>query len=94
MRNDVILYHSLSGCGAVGSALDWGSRGREFKSRHSDQKYKIAFAILYFFIHCESNGISSRFSVYIFRNDDIQSVALMVYNFYEIDDIHGYAVIL
>ena len=27
-----------SGCGAVGSALDWGSRGREFKSRHSDQK--------------------------------------------------------
>lgn len=27
----------LSGCGAVGSALDWGSRGREFKSRHSDQ---------------------------------------------------------
>lgn len=25
-----------SGCGAVGSALDWGSRGREFKSRHSD----------------------------------------------------------
>ena len=38
MRNDVILYPSLSGCGAVGSALDWGSRGREFKSRHSDQK--------------------------------------------------------
>ena len=27
----------ISGCGAVGSALDWGSRGREFKSRHSDQ---------------------------------------------------------
>ena len=26
-----------SGCSAVGSALDWGSRGREFKSRHSDQ---------------------------------------------------------
>ena len=25
-----------SGCSAVGSALDWGSRGREFKSRHSD----------------------------------------------------------
>ena len=36
MQNDMILYHSLSGCGAVGSALDWGSRGREFKSRHSD----------------------------------------------------------
>ena len=27
---------AISGCGAVGSALDWGSRGREFKSRHSD----------------------------------------------------------
>ena len=27
----------VSGCSAVGSALDWGSRGREFKSRHSDQ---------------------------------------------------------
>ena len=42
MRNDVILYPSLSGCGAVGSALDWGSRGREFKSRHSDQLKKKA----------------------------------------------------
>ena len=30
-----------SGCGAAGSALDWGSRGREFKSRHSDQKIEI-----------------------------------------------------
>ena len=30
----------ISGCGAVGSALDWGSRGREFKSRHSDQSLK------------------------------------------------------
>mgnify|MGYP007003814615 CR=1 FL=1 len=29
--------HKISGCSAVGSALDWGSRGREFKSRHSDQ---------------------------------------------------------
>ena len=46
-----------------------------------------------FFIHCESNGISSRVSVYIiavrrissadrlynFRNDDIQGFALMIY---------------
>ncbi len=28
-----------------------------------------------------------------FRNDDIQSVALVIYNFCEIDDMHGYAVI-
>ena len=27
----------LTGCGAVGSALPWGGRGRGFKSRHSDQ---------------------------------------------------------
>ena len=34
-------YHSfrkMAGCGAVGSALPWGGRGRGFKSRHSDQK--------------------------------------------------------
>ena len=27
----------ISGCGAVGSALPWGGRGRWFKSSHSDQ---------------------------------------------------------
>ena len=27
-----------SGCGAVGSALPWGGRGRKFKSCHSDQQ--------------------------------------------------------
>ena len=27
-----------SGCGAVGSALPWGGRGRKFKSCHSDQE--------------------------------------------------------
>ena len=32
---------STTGCGAVGSALDWGSRGREFKSRHSDQLLEV-----------------------------------------------------
>lgn len=40
-----------SGCGAVGSALDWGSRGREFKSRHSDQiepETQITFQALFF----------------------------------------------
>ena len=33
-----IISKSLkSGCGAVGSALPWGGRGRTFKSCHSDQ---------------------------------------------------------
>ncbi len=27
----------FSGCGAAGSALPWGGRGRKFKSCHSDQ---------------------------------------------------------
>ena len=27
----------VSGCGADGSALPWGGRGRKFKSCHSDQ---------------------------------------------------------
>ena len=31
-----MIICKYSGCGAVGSALDWGSRGRKFKSCHSD----------------------------------------------------------
>ena len=34
-----------SGCGAVGSALPWGGRGRTFKSCHSDQR-KTQFCAL------------------------------------------------
>ena len=32
------IIANASGCGAVGSALPWGGRGRKFKSCHSDQK--------------------------------------------------------
>ena len=35
---NLLLY--ISGCSAAGSALDWGSRGRKFKSCHSDQSEK------------------------------------------------------
>ena len=35
-----------SGCGAVGSVLDWGSRGQEFKSPHSDQVKSLAVTAL------------------------------------------------
>ena len=44
-----ILHNQISGCGAAGSALDWGSRGREFKSRHSDQKRQFSVRKLSFF---------------------------------------------
>ena len=40
-KNSAIIFkvsklEYLSGCGAVGSALPWGGRGRKFKSCHSD----------------------------------------------------------
>ncbi len=37
-RYDIIHRSQRSGCGAAGSALPWGGRGRKFKSCHSDQK--------------------------------------------------------
>ena len=37
-----IIYKSQrSGCGAAGSALPWGGRGRKFKSCHSDQHQSL-----------------------------------------------------
>jgi len=36
---DIIFY--TSGCGAAGSVLPWGGRGRPFKSGHSDQNRSI-----------------------------------------------------
>ena len=41
-----IFAFNNSGCGAVGSVLDWGSRGRKFKSCHSDLEIK-ALQIFY-----------------------------------------------
>ena len=38
-----ILLISVPGCSAVGSVLGSGPRGREFKSRHSDQKKACNF---------------------------------------------------
>ena len=37
----------LSGCGAVGSVLPWGGRGRRFKSGHSDQRNPTQFRGLF-----------------------------------------------
>ena len=38
-----------SGCGAVGSALPWGGRGRKFQSCHSDQE-EIRKNLLFSFV--------------------------------------------
>ena len=40
-----------SGCGAVGSALPWGGRGRKFKSCHSDQGDSKESPIFFVFLH-------------------------------------------
>ena len=77
---------------------------KENRKRTTHQKRR--FFVIVFFYPLRSNGISSRFSVYIItvgvyhqpkavslRNDDMQSVALMTYNSLGIDDIHGFAVI-
>ena len=34
----ICVYDNISGCSAGGSAPDWGSGGRKFKSCHSDHK--------------------------------------------------------
>ena len=47
--NDLVTY---LGVAQFGSVLEWGSRGREFESLHSDQNKKscrkIGFFILYY----------------------------------------------
>ena len=70
-------------------------------------KNSTSFDLSNFFIHCESNGISSRVSVYLITEGAyhqpkaVFAFAMMIYNgkplvIYNscgIDDIHGYAVI-
>ena len=45
-----MLGSSYPGVAQFGSALEWGSRGREFDSRHSDQKtssVELVFFVVY-----------------------------------------------
>ncbi len=70
-------------------------------------KNSTSFDLSNFFIHCESNGISSRFSVYLITEgayhqpQAVSSFAMMIYNgkplvIYNscgIDDMHAYGVI-
>ena len=45
-----MLGSSYPGVAQFGSALEWGSRGREFDSRHSDQKTSstgLVFFVVY-----------------------------------------------
>ena len=46
-----IIISVQSGCSAGGSAPDWGSGGRKFKSCHSDHNKSICFGRCSFFIY-------------------------------------------
>ncbi len=49
----------LSGCSADGSALEWGSRGRWFKSSHSDQLLELetlSFKLFFCFLRTFSES--------------------------------------
>lgn len=51
------------GVAQFGSVLEWGSRGREFKSPHSDQKWleALLYAIFYFY---QSNKFNLSYIIY------------------------------
>ena len=53
-KSDIIMEcqkEATSGCGAVGSALPWGGRGRTFKSCHSDQIKPKTVRFRLYFLH-------------------------------------------
>ena len=54
-----------SGCGAAGSALPWGGRGRKFKSCHSDQKSEVQPNLRFSFIFSQILLKSRVFAIYI-----------------------------
>ena len=99
-----LLLNNVSGCGAAGSALDWGSRGRRFKSCHSDQK-SVDF-VGGFFIQADRLGISSRrsrvyhqrrhaafVSHHTYRCVSI-TVGLMICNGYTVDYIQNFVLMI
>ena len=63
------LWYNIQGSflpvAQLDSASDSDSEGRRFKSFRAGQKNSTSFDLSNFFIHCESNGISSHFSVYL-----------------------------
>ena len=61
------LHQNIWGFSSAGRAPALQAGGQRFDSANLHQKIlqKMIRFLQYFFIHCESNGISSRFSVYI-----------------------------
>ena len=61
------------GVAKFGIALEWGSRGLEFESRHSDQKSRTTLVVLDFYFLLMNGKIDSRASVEI---DYIHSIPI------------------
>ena len=53
----VQFFCTYPGVAQFGSVLDWGSRGRGFKSRHSDQKQKTDPCGRSFVLHAMKAGL-------------------------------------
>ena len=68
-RKGVLIYRSRRetatrtkkdpGVAKFGIALEWGSRGLEFESRHSDQKPETALVVSGFFFTISATGLIS-----------------------------------
>ena len=87
--NTAVIYLPVA---QLDSASDSDSEGRRFKSFRAGQKFD-KFRLVEFFIHCESNGISSRFSVYLITEgvyhqpQAVSSFAMMIYKAFRFDDM-------
>ena len=66
---NLLLY--ISGCSAAGSALDWGSRGRKFKSCHSDQKKSTCYCKCFFQFYSPCGEFYCFAVIYGFQPSDI-----------------------
>ena len=64
IKCDIIFESQRSGCGAAGSALPWGGRGRKFKSCHSDQE-EIRKNLLFSFVFSQNLSKPRVFVIYI-----------------------------
>ena len=65
------IIANASGCGAVGSALPWGGRGRKFKSCHSDQIKPKTNRFRLYFLHFRGKNRAFSHHFRTTRNSEI-----------------------
>lgn len=72
----------VSGYSAVGSALVWGARGREFKSRYSDHnKASFQITVLVFFRKKSARVFVRQSHLYMQCKADEKTLAVGLWNF-------------